>query len=217
VPVALLLLGLLLLALATGCTATPHPRTAPDAVERAALAQAQQTAIRNGVPIAADGWTQLWTTNQAGGVIERCVERESGGFLAVRIAPPHGTSGLEIEYGIVGNFSIRDDPFTAPDRAAQLVQGCVAATPIDTRRLRLPRRDEAALYSYDLTVLRRCLIEHGQPVPAVPDRADYEAMLRASSPWSPYDRVRVTTRAAWYALSDACPALPASIAGDAAP
>ena len=97
------------------------------------------------------------------------------------------------------------------------MQGCVASTPIDTRRLLLPRRDGGALYSYDLTVLRRCLIEHGQTVPPVPDRVDYEATLRAGSPWSPYDRVRVTTRAVWYALSDACPALPSSIAVDAAP
>jgi hypothetical protein len=46
----------------------------------------------------------------------------------------------------------------------------------------------------------------------MPDRARFESLLQAGAPWSAYDLVVVTNRAAWYALSDACPALPAEIA-----
>jgi hypothetical protein len=47
----------------------------------------------------------------------------------------------------------------------------------------------------------------------MPSRVDFEQRLRDRHPWSPYDTVSVSTRFAWYALSDACPALPASLAG----
>ncbi|MEP6842501.1 MAG: hypothetical protein ABJA11_03200 [Pseudolysinimonas sp.] len=209
--VAVLAAGLA--AVLLGCSATPTtpPRTEPNAVERSAVAVSRAVSSPQ-TSTSTEVWTQLWTTNQAGGVIERCVARESGGFLAVRIGPLQGAGALEIEYGIIGNFSIRDDPFTTPAGAAQLVDACVASAPIDTRRLLVPRQDWATLYSYDVTVLRRCLIEHGQAVPTVPDRATYEGRLRAGEPVSPYDKVRMRDRAAWYALSDACPALPTAIA-----
>lgn len=187
-------------------------RTEPNSVERSAVAVAQPAS--SPLPTRSGAWTQLWTTNQAGGVIEHCVDRESGGFLAVRIGPLQGATAVDIEYGIVGNFSIRDNPFTPPATAAELVAGCVASAPIDARRLLVPRRDWAGLYSYDVTVLRRCLIEHGQAVPSAPDRPSYEHLLRGGQPWSPYDQVRVRDRVAWYALSDACPALPVGIAAD---
>jgi hypothetical protein len=45
----------------------------------------------------------------------------------------------------------------------------------------------------------------------MPARVDFEELLRAQKPWSPYDTVTVPTRSAWYALSDACPALPAAL------
>jgi hypothetical protein len=48
----------------------------------------------------------------------------------------------------------------------------------------------------------------------MPSRARFENLLRASAPWNGYDLVVVKNRAAWYALSDACPALPAAIAAD---
>jgi hypothetical protein len=45
----------------------------------------------------------------------------------------------------------------------------------------------------------------------MPSRADFESRLRTEQPSSPYDTVVVPTRAAWYALSDACPAMSATL------
>src|SRR5690349_12250347 len=75
------------LALAAGCTAAPPPRAAPDAVERAAVADAQGSAERDGIPIAPDGWTQLWTPTQAAAKITACVYRGSGGVVEFRALP----------------------------------------------------------------------------------------------------------------------------------
>jgi hypothetical protein len=200
---------------ACSAPAPPPPRTRPNAVERSAAA----VAAGNSVQARLDGadWIQLWTPNQAGGVIERCLHSESDGVLAILISPP-GRGGVELsfEYGVVGDLSALSELPSGPTSAARLVDGCVATTPIDARRLLVPLKDATALYSYDLTSLRRCLIEHGHSVPPVPDRATYESLLRGNGPWSPYDQVRVHDRAAWYALSDACPALPAAIAADVA-
>jgi hypothetical protein len=49
-------------------------------------------------------------------------------------------------------------------------------------------------------------------VPRMPSRARFETLLQAGAPWNAYDLVVVTNRRAWYALADACPALPPSIA-----
>jgi hypothetical protein len=96
----------------------------------------------------------------------------------------------------------------------RLLDSCVAAYPIDRRLWLIPEADRGALYSYDLTVLRRCLLVHGQRVPKMPSRTRFENLLRASAPWNAYDLVVVENRAAWYALSDTCPALPPGITAD---
>ena len=216
-PATVVALTAVLAAALAGCSSPEPapPRTQPNAVERAAAVVAAGYSLQAQLDGAA--WIQLWTPNQAGGVIERCVSSESDGVLAILISPP-GRGGVELsfEYGVVGDLSTLHELPSGSQSAARLVDRCVATTPIDARRLLVPQRDAAALYSYDVTSLRRCLIEHGQSVPPVPDRASYEDLLRGNAPWSPYDRVRVPDRAAWYALSDACPALPASIAADLA-
>lgn len=208
-----------LLALASGCSAAPPARTAPDRVERAALAEARQYALRDGIPIAVDVWTQLWTPSQAGAVIRTCVNRGSDGVVEFSAKPlALESDGLSYDVGLSDNgSSINDFSDFSDARAIQrLVDGCIAAYPVDYRLAQLPARDRGALYSYDLTVLRRCLIAHGQRVPALPNRARFENLLRASAPWNAYDLVVVKDRAAWYALADACPALPSPIAGDVA-
>jgi len=107
-------------------------------------------------------------------------------------------------------------PFFDSSTAQRLIDGCVAEFPVDFRLFSVPPRDREALYAYDLTVLRRCLLSHGQPVGRMPTRARFESLLRGNTPWNAYEQVRVTTRAEWYALVDACPALPPAIAGDVA-
>jgi hypothetical protein len=99
-------------------------------------------------------------------------------------------------------------------RPGRLVDSCIAVYPIDRRLWLVPEEDRSTLYSYDLTVLRRCLLAHGQRVPRMPSRVRFENLMRASAPWNGYDLVVVKNRAAWYALSDACPALPPGIAAD---
>jgi len=202
--------GLVLLALAAGCTAAPPPRAAPDAVERAAVADAQGSAERDGIPIAPDGWTQLWTPTQAAAKISGCVYRGSGGVVEFRALPlAQQSEGLSysvstetnVSLGVIGDFN--------DQRAVQrLVDSCIARYPMDRRLWLVPARDRSALYSYDLTVLRRCLAAHGQNVPDMPNRTRFESLMRASAPWNAYDLVVVKNRAAWYALADACPAIP---------
>lgn len=222
-PVTALLLAVLdaaLLAL-TGCSAgAVSPRTAPDSVERAAIADAQHPAMRDGVPIAEDIWTQLWTPKQAGAAIAHCVYEGSGGVLDFRAAPVArqsevvlGGNGYE---GTISALSALGD-FTDSRAVGRLVDSCIAAYPIDARLWLVPADDRGALYAYDLTVLRRCLVAHGQAVPKMPDRADFERLLRASTPWNAYDLVVVTNRRAWYALADACPALPPNISAHVTP
>ncbi|MEP6842499.1 MAG: hypothetical protein ABJA11_03190 [Pseudolysinimonas sp.] len=198
-----------LLALAAACSAAPPPRTTPNQVEKAALAQARQSAVQDGVPIAPDVWTQLWTPTQAGRVIKACVTRGSAGDVEFT-ADPLSQSPGQLTYGV--HFSNSDSGFNNPLASWRLVDSCVAAYPVDFRLALLPTQVSAALYSYDLTVLRRCLAAHGQRVPRLPSRARFEHLLRAGAPWNAYDLVVVKNRAAWYALADACPALPAAIA-----
>ncbi|MEO6114871.1 MAG: hypothetical protein ABIP33_00645, partial [Pseudolysinimonas sp.] len=122
---------LALVVLLTACSASSPPRTRPDAVERAAVAAAHR-----GVPEveSPDGWVQLWTTNQARDVIERCVDRTSGGFLAVRVSPADPRRDkLPIKFTVVGNFSILLDSFTVPSTANRIVVLCLEQNPIDTR------------------------------------------------------------------------------------
>jgi len=206
----------LLLATVTGCATTARPaRTSPNAVERSAVAAAQHPAIRDGVPIAPDIWVQLWTPTQASAEIAHCVYEGSGGVLDFRAAPlarqadavlrGDGFQGRLSALGALGDF-------TDQRAVGRLVDSCVAANPVDPRLWLVPERDRDVLADYDLTELRRCLLAHGQAVPALPNRARFESLLRASAPWSAYDQVVVTNRSAWYALSDACPALPPEIA-----
>ncbi len=204
--------GLLALAALAACVPAPASRTEPNEVERSAAAVAAGHSPQ--VESSAPPWIQLWTPNQAGGVIERCVQRVSDGVLAILISPPEHGEPLSFEYGVVGDLGGLRPETSNPTTAVELVDGCVAATPIDARRLLVPSRDGDSLYSYDVTVLRRCLLEHGQRIAPVPARADYEKLLKASKPWSPYDQVVVPHRDAWFALSDACPPLPPAIAGD---
>ncbi|MEO6114869.1 MAG: hypothetical protein ABIP33_00635 [Pseudolysinimonas sp.] len=152
-------------------------------------------------------WVQLWTIAQFPVQMQNCAAAESHGQLAVTIGRP--ALGIP-SYHIVGSGS---EPNEA--EAARIIERCAAATPLDDRVLRLPSGDRAdewdALYSYELTTLRPCLLAHGYPMRRMPARADFEELLRAQQPWSPYDTVTVPTRSAWYALSDACPPLPADL------
>lgn len=194
------------------------PRTTPDPVERAALDDARGRAVRDGVPIAADVWTQLWTPAQAASQIQNCVYKGSGGVLEFEAAPlaqqAEGGIGISVT-GQVAALSALGE-FTDQRAVGRLVDSCVAAYPVDRRLWSVPEQDRAALYSYDLTVLRRCLLAHGQAVPRMPNRTRFENLLRASAPWNAYDLVVVANRQAWYDLSDACPALPPAIAADVA-
>jgi hypothetical protein len=206
--------AVLVLAGLAGCVSAPAPRTTPNALERtaAAIAAGHSAQVESSAP----PWIQLWTPNQAGAVIERCVQKASDGVLAVLIFPPVHDTPLSFEYGVVGDLGgLRPETFDSTT-AVELVDGCVASAPVDTRRLLVPPPDWDALYSYDVTVLRRCLLEHGQRIAAPPDRNLYKQFLALSTPWSPYDHVTVRNRDAWFALSDACPALPPSIARDVA-
>jgi hypothetical protein len=206
-----------LLSLVTGCVAgDAPPRHTPDQVERGAVFVAQATAQRDGIPINPGAWVQLWTPNQAGPALRDCVNRASGGAVVYAPDPvarnldgyPSGTVGIN-------GGSPRAADFTSA-AVEVLVDSCLATVPVDVRIMQVPVRDRSALYAYDLTVLRRCLIEHGQTVAKLPSRERFENLIRASAPWSAYDRVVVPTRAAWYALTDACPAFPNAIAGDIA-
>jgi len=207
-----------LLALASGCSAARHPpRTTPNRVERVALAEARGAAMRDGVPIAADVWTQLWTPTQAATQIKNCVYEGSGGVLEFQAAPlPDQAEGMSYGIGAGADISALSALGEFTDRRAvgRLVDSCVAAYPIDRRLWLVPERDRGAPYSYDLTVLRRCLVVHGQRVPKMPSRTRFENLMRASAPWNGYDLVTLKNRAAWYTLSDACPALPPDIAAD---
>jgi len=221
-PAAAALLALVS-GLAAGCSAgagAPPPRTTPDSVERTAVASAQHPAMRDGVPIAEDVWTQLWTPKQAGAAIAHCVYEGSGGVLDFRAAPVARQSevvlGGDGYQGTISPLSALGD-FTDYRAVGRLMDSCIAAYPIDARLWQVPADDRGALYAYDLTVLRRCLVAHGQAVPRMPDRADFERLLRASTPWNAYDLVVVKNRRAWYALADACPALPPDIAAHVTP
>jgi len=207
--------GMLLVALAAGCTATPapppRPRTAPNAVERAALAEAQSRAKRDGIPIAPDVWTQLWTPTQGASQIKGCVYRGSGGVIDFDAGPfARQASGMSYAVNLtkdVSAFAALGE-FGSLQAIGRLVESCIAAYPIDHRLWLVPAKDRGALYSYDLTVLRRCLTAHGQTVAQLPSRARFEGLMQADTPWNAYDQVVVRTRAAWYALTDACPAIP---------
>ncbi len=206
---ALVAAAAVVLAALAGCAAVPaaSPRTRPDAVELAAVLRTT-TAFR----AAADPrlpWIQLWTSNQFPTQLKNCVAEQSHGQLGVDVQLPLLRS---LSYGIIGSGS---EPNEA--QAALIIEHCAAATPLDDRVLRASRNDWQALYSYDLTILKPCLVAHGFPVGSVPARHDFESLLQAQHPWSPYDAVTVQSRSAWYRISDACPALPATIHLPAAP
>ncbi|MDP9026344.1 MAG: hypothetical protein M3N46_02160 [Actinomycetota bacterium] len=212
---------LLLVVALTACSATPELRTQPDQVEQAAVSTAQTAALAGGLHIADDFWIQLWTPAQAGVEVAQCVARGSDG-LVVYQAGPLASNSEGLSYSV---FTAPQDasvdgevgpPVLDGPTAQRLVDGCIAEYPVDFRLFSVPERDRGALYAYDLTVLRRCLLSHGQTVPTMPSRERFENLMRASAPWNAYEHVRVRTRAEWYALVDACPALPTVIAGDVA-
>jgi hypothetical protein len=200
------------LTLLAACSPTPSPspsaRTAPDAVELAAV---RRTALAfgpdsDGGRLSGDNsltWVQLWTSTQFPTQMQNCAAGESNGQLALSITKPELGASI---YRIVGSGSHPNEA-----EAALIIQRCAAATPLDDRVLRLGTGEWDALYSYELTTLRPCLLAHGFSVHAAPSRSDFERSLRAQKPWSPYDTVIVTSRAAWYALSDACPPLTAAL------
>ena len=193
------------LASLVGCAApasAPAQRTTPDAVELAAV-QRTSAAFYAETSDARLPWIQLWTSAQFPGQLQDCAAEESHGQLAVdaQLPLPGG-----VRYRIIGSGS---EPNEA--EAARIISRCAAATPLDDRVLRVPDDEWDALYSYELTTLRPCLLAHGFPVGSMPSRATFKDRLRSQQPWSPYDRVRVPTRLAWYRIADACPALPASI------
>lgn len=200
------LAGVVTLGVLAGCAAAsthvPLPRTTPNSVERAAVQRTTQAFVAETGDTRLP-WVQLWTIAQFPTQMQNCAADESHGQLAVTIGKP--ALGIP-SYHIVGSGS---EPNEA--EAARIIERCAAATPLDGRSLRLVHDDWDALYSYELTTLRPCLLAHGYSVRRMPARADFEELLRAQTPWSPYDTVIVPTRAAWYALSDACPALPAAL------
>jgi len=204
------LVGAVLLTLLGGCAAAPHAqpplRTAPNIAETAAVDRTTR-AFAAETGDARLPWVQLWTSAQFPQAMQRCVGVQSHGQLSVRLGMPE----LSLSYAIVGSGSWPDEA-----EAARIVARCAASTPLDDRVLRIERRAWDALYSYELTTLRPCLLARGYPVGRIPARSDFERRLRSHHPWSPYDKVTVPTRFAWYALSDACPALPAAL-GSAAP
>ncbi len=193
----LILLG----ACATVPAATTPPRTAPNAAERAAVERTTR-AFEAETGDARLPWVQLWTSAEFPHAMQRCVGDQSLGQLSVRLGLPE----LSLSYGIIGSGSWPDEA-----AAARIVARCAAATPLDDRVLRLERSDWDALYSYELTILRPCLLARGYPVSRIPSRSDFERGLSSQHPWSPYDEVIVPTRFAWYAVSDACPPLPVSL------
>ncbi len=210
-------MGLLLLLTLGACSSSPAPRTAPDRVEKAAVNTAQTAALADGLTIADDFWIQLWTPTQAGKKIAACVDRGSDGLLVFRAGPLAGNTG-SLSYSLVmvpKDASVDGGvgpPFFDDQTAQRLIDGCIAEYPIDFRLFSVPADEWGALYAYDLTVLRRCLLAHGQAVPPMPSREQFVNTLRASAPWNAYEQVRLKSRAGWYALADACPALPADLA-----
>jgi hypothetical protein len=180
-------------------------------VERAALTEAQSRAKRDGIPIAPDVWTQLWTPTQGASQIKGCVYRGSGGVIDFDAAPlARQASGMSYAVNLTKDVSAFGalGEFGSLQAIGRLVDSCLAAYPIDRRLWLVAEKDRGALYSYDLTVLRRCLVAHGQKVAQLPSRARFESLMKAGAPWNAYDQVVVANRAAWYALADACPAIP---------
>lgn len=198
-------LAMILIAFLTGCAAsapTPAPRTVPNTTERAAVQRTSQAFFAETGDTRLP-WVQLWTVAQFPTEMQDCAAGESHGQLSLTFGLP----GLSIpSYRIVGSGS---EPNEA--EAARIIERCAAATPLDDRVLRLPPDRWNALYSYELTTLRPCLLAHGYSVRAMPVRSDFESRLRIEQPSSPYDTVVVPTRSAWYSLSDACPPLPAAL------
>lgn len=192
------------------CAQPPAARTAPNPVERAALAAAGDVFRPvGGTP----PWIQLWTPAQMDDVVERCISRRTHGIVRADVLYVAGVIGINYDYGDLGGASADDIArFTTGPGLERVAGECFAATPVDDRVEHIATGRWKALYSYDVTVLRRCLIAHGQMVPLPPSRERFEALLRGQAPWSPYDHVVVRTRAEWYALSDACPALPPGLA-----
>lgn len=194
-----------LLALVAGCAPSHErtgPRTTPNAAELVAVERTTH-AFEAETGDARIPWVQLWTSAQFPSAMQHCVGEQSLGQLGVQIGLPE----LSMSYSITGSGSWPDEA-----ESARIVARCAAATPLDDRVLRLDPGTWDALYSYELTTLRPCLLARGFPVRVMPSRADFESRLRAKHPWSPYDTVTVPTRFAWYELSDACPPLPAELA-----
>jgi hypothetical protein len=199
--------GILLLISSCAATRPEKPRTTPTASERAAARTAQSAAVRDGIPINREAWVQLWTPVGAGKEIDSCVSGDSNGALGY-IADPALAATTGFAYQITVNETGALIDFSTMQR---IVDGCIATAPVDDRILHVPRREWPALYSYDVTFLRRCLLAHGQSPESAPSRSEFGELLASGASWSPYDAVAVRNRAAWYSLADACPAFPPEI------
>lgn len=187
-----------------GSTAAASPtRTTPNQAERDAVQAA--VGLRSTGTVNVDiPWRQLWTIVQFPKQLKDCAAEASHGQLQLN---PGAHLRDRLEYHIVGSGL---EPNGV--EVSRIIDACRAQIPVDVRILRVPASDVAVLYSYDVTVLRSCLVSHGYVVSQPPSRAIFEEMLRNQTPWSPYDTVTVATRARWYALSDACPAFPLGLA-----
>ena len=95
-------------------------------MERVALADARGAAMRDGVPIAADVWTQLWTPTQAAGQIKNCVYQGSGGVLEFQAAPlPDQAEGMNYGIGAGADISALSAPLgRLPGTPAGHRRGC---------------------------------------------------------------------------------------------
>ncbi|MEO6114870.1 MAG: hypothetical protein ABIP33_00640 [Pseudolysinimonas sp.] len=205
--VGIVAVALVVVAGLASCAPSTAPRTTPNAIERRALAAASSSTPSND-PV---DWVQLWTLNQAGTAIESCVDFHSGGVVKADVGfSPTGDFAYTFTFDLDATEAVAIQRYASSAEATRVIDECRAQTPIDTRVSRLPPTRADGLYSYDRTVLRRCLIEHGQPIDPAPSRSRYLQQLRDGTIWSPYDQVFVQTRAEWYALSDACPSLPSN-------
>lgn len=207
--VAPAVLALALLAGLTACaTATaPAPRTVPNQLERDAVQKAVGF-LGLGDVNPDIRWTQLWTLRQYPQQMQDCAAEASHGQLQVDAGPLPST---RVGYHIVGSGSEPNET-----EAGRIIDACHAQIPVDDRVLGLPSHDLPALYSYDLTVLRPCLISHGFDVARAPSRRGFLNLVATEGPWSPYDTVTVSSRAKWYSISDACPAIPPALAAHVA-
>lgn len=187
----------------------------PNAVELQSLAEATGSSPPSADPV---DWVQLWTLAQAAPAVESCVGFRSGGVVKADVGfSPTGDFAYTFTFDLDLTDATAIQRYASASAATRVIDACRAETPIDLRTARVPASRGDALYSYDQTVLRRCLVAHGQPIDPAPSRSTFLRDRRNGVTWSPYDQVFVRTRAEWYALSDACPTLPPALESAVSP